>query len=282
MPQGTAEKVLSSAHQHGQGLRAVNEKLADLVSSLRDQKERLARYSHAGAPPASDGAGVSPAAGGPPEATPAAELALAREAVQQARRQHEEIQGRLAGIQEENDRLCHEYAAMQQQNSDLVFLFAAVQRLYGAADRADVLAAIQEIVANLVGSEELAVFELSSDGSRLVPAHAFGLEAPEPREIAVGSGTVGRVAADGVPFVAVGTASAPPDPPHLTACIPLELGGRVAGALAIYRLLEHKRSLGDLDLELLALLRKHAAAALRVSSLREGTVSGSGGKASSG
>ncbi len=71
-PQGTAEKVLSSAQQHGQGLRAVNEKLADLVSSLREQKERLARYSPGGAPAASAGAGGAPQASGAPRSSPAA------------------------------------------------------------------------------------------------------------------------------------------------------------------------------------------------------------------
>jgi GAF domain len=268
-PQGTAEKVLSSAEQHGRGLRAVNEKLADLVSSLRDQKEHLERYSHAGAPHAHDGAGEAPPGAGAPQRALAGELALAREALEHARREHEEIQVRLASIQEDNRRLCEEYAAVQEQNSALVFLFAALQRLYGAADRADALAAIQEIVANLVGSEELAVFELSSDGNRLVPVHAFGLEAPALREILVGSGTIGRVAAAGAPYLAGAAASAPPDPPRLTACVPLELGGQVTGALAIYGLLHHKRSLGSVDRELLALLQKHAATALRAAALRE-------------
>lgn len=281
MPQGTAEKVLSSAQQHGQGLRAVNEKLADLVSCLRDQKERLARYSQPGVPPATDGGGAAPAAARPEDAF-AGELALAREALEHARREHEAIQQRLAEIQEDNRRLCEEYAAVQEHNSDLVVLFAAVQRLYGAADRADVLAAVQEIVANLVGSEELVVFELSADGRRLVPEHAVGVELPEAREIAVGSGTVGRVAAEGVPFAAGEPGSARPDPPQLTACVPLELGGRVAGALAIYGLLEHKPSLADLDRELLALLQKHAATALRAGALRARTEAGPGGEALAG
>ncbi|HEY6005752.1 MAG TPA: GAF domain-containing protein [Anaeromyxobacter sp.] len=282
-PLGAAEKVLSSAHRHGHGLREVNEKLADLVSSLRDQKERLARYSPAGAPPASGGPAEAPPGTGAPARPLGAELALAREAMELARREHEEIRERLAEIQEANRRLCEEYAALQDQNSDLVNLYVAVQRLYGAADRADVLAAIQEIVANLVGSEELAVFELSGDGNRLVPAHAFGVEPPDPREIAVGSGTVGRVAAEGVAFVAdEADAAARPDPPHLTACIPLELGGRVRGALAIYGLLGHKSSLGSLDRELLALLQKHAARALRASALGERTEAGLGEGAWSG
>lgn len=267
-PLGTAERVLSAAQQHGQGLRAVNEKLADLVSALRDQKERLTRYAHAGTTPVPGVAQDAPVAAEPAQPMVADELALAREALEQGRREHDAIRDRLAEIQDDNRRLCDEYAAMQQQNSDLVTLFAAMERLYGAADRADALAAIQEIVVNLVGSEELAVFELSQDGGRLSPAHAFGVAAPALREIAVGAGTIGRVAAEGVPFVAGDGGSAPPDPPDLTACVPLKLGGAVTGALAVYRLLEHKPSLRAVDRELLGLLEKHAAAAVRTSALR--------------
>jgi hypothetical protein len=236
----TAEKVLSSAQQHGQGLRAVNEKLADLVSSLRDQKVRLARYAQGGG-------------------TPAPLAADAR---------GDGLRERLAEIQKDNERLCDEYASIQQQNSDLVTLFAAMERLYGAADRADALAAIQEIVVNLVGSEELAVFELSKDGRRLCSVHAFGLGPAALGDVVVGCGTIGRVAADGVAYVADG-APAATDPPGLTACIPLKLGEAVTGALAVYGLLDHKPALRAVDRELLALVEKHGAAAIRTSALRE-------------
>lgn len=268
----TAERVLSSAQQHGQGLRAVNEKLADLVSALRDQKERLARYAQAGGtpPPLAPDAprdGIAPSEVG--ERPAPAEMSFARAALEQGRREHDTIRERLAEIQKDNERLCEEYAAIQQQNSDLVTLFAAMERLYGAAGRDDALAAIQEIVVNLVGSEELAIFELSKDGRRLLPAHAFGLGPAELRDVAVGCGTIGRVAADGVPFVAADGARAATDPPRLTACIPLKLGERVTGALAVYGLLDHKHALRGLDRELLALIEKHAAAAMRTSALRE-------------
>ena len=50
--------------------------------------------------------------------------------------------------------------------------------------------------------------------------------------------------------------------PHLTACVPLRLCGRVVGVLAMFRLLEQKPCLVDLDRELLELVSMQAAPAL--------------------
>lgn len=267
---GQAEKALSSAQRHGQSLKAVNEKLADLVASLRNQKRRLAEYSQSGAPPASGGKGEASMVSDPSERTLAAELALARETLEQSRKEEERIRERLAEIESENRRLCDEYVAVQEQNSELVNLYAAIERLHGAPDRTEVLSAIQEIVVNMVGSEEMALFELAPDGRRLVPAHAFGVESDALREIPVGAGPVGRAAAEGRIHVAgEDGASAFPENPHLTACVPLKLGTKVTGALAIYRLLGHKSALTDFDRELFALLEKHAALALHASGLQE-------------
>ena len=196
-PPGPVEKALTSSQRHGQSLRAVNEKLADLVASLRDQQKRLVEFSHSGAPPASRG--EAPVASDLPQRTMAAELALACEALEHRRQQEERIRARLAEIQEENRRLCDDYVAVQKQNSDLASLYAAVERLHGAAERPEVLAAIQEIVVDMVGSEELALFELTPDGRRLAPAHAFGIDPDDLREIEVGAATVGQAAASAGP-----------------------------------------------------------------------------------
>jgi GAF domain-containing protein len=48
----------------------------------------------------------------------------------------------------------------------------------------------------------------------------------------------------------------------MTACVPLVVDGRVTGAVAIFRLLEHKRGLEDVDSELFSLLGTQAATAL--------------------
>lgn len=260
---GLAEKALSSAERHRQGLKAVNEKLAELVASLRDQKQRLAGYSQSGGPPAAGGTKEAQMESIPTERTLAAELALAREALERREREDRRLRDRLSDIEAENRRVCDEFVAVQEQNAELASLYAAIERLHGALDRNEVLQAIQEIVVNVIGSEELALFELTPDGRRLAPTHAFGVDVDGLREIAVGSGAVGRAAAGGRPYVAgEGAPPASSEEPHLTACVPLKLGDRVTGALAIYRLLGHKPALTDFDRELFALLERHAALAL--------------------
>jgi hypothetical protein len=51
--------------------------------------------------------------------------------------------------------------------------------------------------------------------------------------------------------------------PGLRVLAPLCSGGRVAGALLVFALLPQKPSLGPADLEVLELLREHAARALQ-------------------
>ena len=59
----------------------------------------------------------------------------------------------------ENARLTERYLAAEQQVSDLANLYVAVNSLHGATEPPRVVAALREIVANLVGSEEFALFE---------------------------------------------------------------------------------------------------------------------------
>ena len=83
-------------------------------------------------------------------------------------------------------------------------------------------------------------------------------------DLRLGAGTIGRATRDGETWV-VGKgdpAGALPAERNLTACIPLRVDGRVIGAIAIFRLLRHKRGLEDVDRELFALLSTQAAAAL--------------------
>jgi GAF domain len=259
---GLGEKALASAELHGRSLKAVNAKLADLVASLREQRERLSGYTRSGAPRAisEDEVRMDPSS---MDMTEGAELALARVALQHRDEEQARLRDRIAEIEAENRRVCDEFVAVQEQNAGLVGLYAAIERLHGAPTRSEVLAAIQEIVINLVGSEELALFELTSDGRRLAPALAFGIDRGGLKEIAVGSGTVGRTVAEGKAYVAGDEgALADPEDRHVTACIPLKVGDKATGALAIYGLLGHKHSLTDLDLEIFSLLERHAALAL--------------------
>lgn len=150
------------------------------------------------------------------------------------------------------------YLEVEQQNSDLTHLWVASNQLHASLDRGQVLAAMKEIIINLLGSEELAVFELSADGSALELVDSFGVEDEKFRRIPLGLGSIGGAAKTGEPVV-----NDPPPPEGLTACVPLMLGTQAVGAVAVFRLLPQKLGgLRPLDKDLLELLRAQAGLAL--------------------
>ena len=175
------------------------------------------------------------------------------------------LRDRLAKVEREQREALDACAALEAQIAEVGNLYIALERLHGSTDRAEVLAAIQDIVINIVGSEELAVFERRGDG-QLQAIQSFGVAEARLASVVQGRGIVGRAAAEGRPWIA-GQDAAPPDQPDLTACIPLQVNGRVVGVLAVWRMLGHKRALGEPDRRVLELLGRHAGPALYLTSL---------------
>jgi len=255
------------AHDRGRELREVNERLRELVASLRSEKDRLGEPRPAAptAPPpaarAGEGADVD-------RKRLEAELALAHEAVAHAQVERDRLRARTSELEAENQRLSDDYVALQERSTALTQLYVALERLHGAASRAEALAAIQEIVINLVGSEELAVFERRNGVLALV--HAFGV-APRVLDAATaGEGAIARAAATGSAYVAGRGAPAGPGEEDLTAAIPLRAWDGVQGVLAIFRLLGHKPGLDEGDHAVFELLSAHAGVALRLREPRAG------------
>ena len=58
---------------------------------------------------------------------------------------------------------------LEQLSTNLASLYVATHRIHSSLERADVLVAIEEVIVNLIGAEELAIFE--SDGA--TGAHHF-------------------------------------------------------------------------------------------------------------
>ena len=244
----------------GARLQTVHDQLKDLIESLREQRERRGREA-----PGREVQAAPPPASPPPELASevldlqrrrlAVELAEARAQVEALAAEEARLRHRLAELDREHRRLSDDYVTVEEQNTELASLLVALERLHGSADRRDALAAVQEIVVNMVGSEELGIYQLDTSGG-LELAHGFGLAEARPDRFRPGDGTVGRVAESGATFLAGrGEISEDPD---LTAAIPLRAGGRVAGVLVIWRLLGHKPSLTDLDGRLFAMLESHA------------------------
>jgi GAF domain-containing protein len=131
-----------------------------------------------------------------------------------------------------------------------------------------VLEVIQEILANLVGTEETAVFERDDHAGSLRLISSNGIEAQAFARVAVGEGIIGTVVASGETWIVGDSAPGVGREAQLTACVPLKLEERVTGAICIFRLLPQKSGLEPCDRELFDLLATHAATALYCSELR--------------
>jgi hypothetical protein len=192
------------------------------------------------------------------------QLRSARRILETKTRDEARLKRELNVVDEDNRRFTEKFLSLEQQNSNLANLYVAGYRLHGTLDRREVIGTLQEIIANLVGSEEMALFELEPGGRRLSLLASFGIQPEAYQVVPVGEGVIGRAAESGEIFVA-GHGAAPeaaPGEEGLTACIPLKLEGRVTGLVAIFRLLPQKRRIEDLDRELFDLLASHAAPAL--------------------
>jgi hypothetical protein len=190
----------------------------------------------------------------------------------QERRERLQVEERIKTIEAERRSYLERYLDVEAQNDNVSKLYAATLRLHGTISHADVLAAIHEIVINLVGSEELVVFEMNDEGTHLVVSSSFGMEASKLQPIPVGTGIIGQCAVTGRSYIAKATdaTSARPERPaeaDLTACVPFVVERSVIGAVAIFRLLHHKPNLDPVDFELFKLLGSHAATALYCTSV---------------
>ncbi|HEY2324350.1 MAG TPA: GAF domain-containing protein [Thermoanaerobaculia bacterium] len=155
------------------------------------------------------------------------------------------------------------YVDVEQQNTNLANLYVATYQLHGTLDRDRVLAAIKEVIINLIGSEELGIWEITGD--KLTLLDSFGIDTQEWERVALDGdgGLIGLVAETGQRYVAgeadiIGGGAQQ----ALTACIPLKLDDTVIGVIGIFRLLPQKEGFEPIDLELFELLGSHAATAL--------------------
>lgn len=192
------------------------------------------------------------------------QLMNVREDLAQRVDEHNSLLRRLSEVQRENEAVAGRFVEIETQNTNLANLYVAGYQLHGSLDRQQVLAAIKEIIINLIGSEDFAIFERDGE-DRLRLIDWFDKPPSIFQEVAFGEGIIGQVAATGEPFVSNGDQGRSVG---LAACVPLQVDGRVTGAIAIFRLLPQKHEgLEALDEELLALLASQAGIALYCTAL---------------
>jgi nitrate/nitrite-specific signal transduction histidine kinase len=194
------------------------------------------------------------------------QLMNVREDLAQRIEDHATLVRRLSDVQRENESVAGRFVEIETQNTNLANLYVAGYQLHGSLDRHQVLVSIKEIVINLIGSEDFAIFERDGE-DRLRMIDWFDEPPTAFHEVVFGEGIIGEVAATGQTFVANDERGRSVG---MVACVPLQVDGRVTGAIAIFRLLPQKHDgLESLDEELLGLLASQAGIALYCTGLHQ-------------
>ena len=178
--------------------------------------------------------------------------------------QHARLLQLLGAAEEQTRQFEDRFSEVESQNASLAALYAASYQLHATVRKHEVLLAIQEIVINLLGSEELAVLGL--ENNRLRPLVSVGVEDQRLESLRIDGGLVMRAIASKTPELA---ATEVGDAHGMTACIPLVVDEHVLAVIAVFRLLPQKQSLDAFDRELCELLGTHAATALYCAELHD-------------
>jgi GAF domain len=186
-----------------------------------------------------------------------------QEYIQSLLDENQRLTARLEMVEKESRTFSARYVEVEQQNTNLANLYVATYQLNGTLNREAVLAAIKEIVINLIGSEELAIWELDDETGSLQLVDSFGIDAVLWDRVGLGNGIIGNAAKTGERFVRGESTLTPSKSERtLTAAIPLKLDERVIGVIGVFSLLQQKNGLEAVDYELFDLLASHAASAL--------------------
>jgi len=236
------DRVLEGTDRYAQDLLRENEKLRALTAALEQENRRL------------------------DERVQNFESDLARRDSERLR-----LIDELRDVESENRRYTDQYVTIAQQNANLANLYVASYMLHASLDRQEILAAIEQIIVNLVGSEELGIYEVMFEEQGLRLIASMGIDEARYGALPLDRGVIARTLHSGAVWLSTDESESPIESYEstLTACIPLAVDGEAVGAIAIFRLLQQKPSLGDSDRELFDLLATHAAMALHCSAMTE-------------
>src|SRR6266852_9348322 len=157
----------------------------------------------------------------------------------------------------------------------LMRLNAANARLIQSLEQGDVFEAIAEIIANLLGSEEIAVFDYHPAEKTFSLAWSSGVEADALQPFLCGAGMFGRAVEQGISQFQERQQDGAllPYEKNLTACVILKSSREIVGVIAIFDLLPQKNNLEWADYELLKFLETYGAVAMKFQRLQGRQVS---------
>ena len=167
------------------------------------------------------------------------------------------LEARLEQVIREQRRLSEDYVALETHVAALANLYVATHRLLMSLEWVDVVQAIQEIVTNIIGSEESGIYEMIPGGNSLSLVSSFGIDRAAWQLVPADRRPFSEALSTGEVWVADKGSDSP-----ISVCIPLRHHAKVTGAIAIFRLLPQKLGIEAADRELFDVLSTHAASAL--------------------
>ena len=177
---------------------------------------------------------------------------------------------RILELEEMNRAFRARCQEIESQHNQLANLYVASYQLHATLSFREVIDTLKEILINLVGAESFVLFWVDERQGSLKTEACEGAGHLVPSEVRYKGGVLAGAAQRGESYYA------DPLPPRgklnlarPIACIPLRIGDRVIGVIAIYRLLDQKDRFTPSDFELFTLLAGHAATALFASKLCE-------------
>ncbi len=190
------------------------------------------------------------------------ELARKREGLVEQIRNLEERQKKVAT---ENADFNRRYVEVEDLNNRLANLYIASLRLHGSLHYEVVLKTAVEIVVNLVGAHDFAIYLADHRDQRLKMIASEGVLGGPLNAISLEEGYIGEAARTRRIYINEKGAGDPSDP---LACIPLTIEGQLVGMIVIFSLLSQKKGkFNQADMEMFELLAAHAAAAIAASSI---------------
>jgi hypothetical protein len=153
-------------------------------------------------------------------------------------------------------------SGLEAQYRRLMHFYAAAQKLLASESREDLFAAIQEVVTNLIGCEEIGIFRINEEKCNLSCVSSLGLDQAGLEYIPIGCSLIGATMLNREPYFGGATKYRLPQEANITACVPLHWNNRLLGAIGIFRLLPQKPVLTAEDKELLHLVGKMASTLL--------------------
>jgi hypothetical protein len=150
------------------------------------------------------------------------------------------------------------------RSGELLKLLVAVRALLESRDATAALAGVQDILVNVVGTQEFVIYSLDGDTDCLVPiageGEAFSIAAPAP----IRGSWLDDIVRGGEVMIPTSRRQQPGRGRHanVAAVVPLRVLDRVLGAIVIARVLPHRELLNFCDREVLGLLGAYAATAI--------------------